>query len=346
MELLHSNFAPLKTPNRTFSDVFDELLSQSDRIRIASGYITADSVAELQRTIELNKKPKVDLVIGMHYFDGFTRKEYQASLDLNHFLNDTGMGNVFLSTAFKYHGKIYSFMKNDGPFASIIGSNNLSSITEYSRVYETSILFNDALQTVELDKFVIGLINVCKPLNACSITSFNEYNKSLEGHEDVEQKDLGFVKSLKLTDIRFEIPLKASGSHAKSNLNVFFGKGREDKRGFVKPRHWYEIELIVPSSITSRPKYPQANSENAVFDVITDDGWKFKCKVSGDYSKNFRSEGNLKILGKWIKGRLENSGALKVGELVTEEVLKKYGRSSFDLIKTETENLWFLNFGV
>jgi hypothetical protein len=74
MEFLHSNFPPLRTPSRTFSDVFDELLFQSDKIRIASGYITADSIAELQRTIELNKKPNVELIIGMHYFDVFTRK--------------------------------------------------------------------------------------------------------------------------------------------------------------------------------------------------------------------------------------------------------------------------------
>jgi hypothetical protein len=119
-----------------------------------------------------------------------------------------------------------------------------------------------------------------------------------------------------------------------------------DRRGLVKPRHWYEVELIVPSEITSRPKYPQANSANSIFDVITDDGWKFKCKVSGDYSKNLRSEGNLKILGKWLKGRLENAGALKVGELVTEETLRKYGRSDFDLIKTDTQNLWYLDFRV
>jgi hypothetical protein len=346
MEFLHSNFPPLRTPSRTFSDVFDELLFQSDKIRIASGYITADSIAELQRTIELNKKPNVELIIGMHYFDGFTRKEYQASVDFNNFLSNGGMGGVFLSTAFKYHGKAYSFSKYDAPFASIIGSNNLSSITEYSRVYETSLLFHDMTKNVELDHFITGLINVCKPLNACSITSFKEYNKLLEGHEDVEQADISIIESLGLSSTSFKIPLKAGDSYSRSNLNVFFGRGRVDRRGLVKPRHWYEVELIVPSEITSRPKYPQANSANSIFDVITDDGWKFKCKVSGDYSKNLRSEGNLKILGKWLKGRLENAGALKVGELVTEETLRKYGRSDFDLIKTDTQNLWYLDFRV
>lgn len=71
---------------------------------------------------------------------------------------------------------------------------------------------------------------------------------------------------------------------------------------------------------------------------------KFKCKVSGDYSKNFRSENDLKILGKWLKGRLENAGALAVGEKVTQETLRRYGRNTFTLTKTKIPNLWYLDF--
>ena len=83
-----------------------------------------------------------------------------------------------------------------------------------------------------------------------------------------------------------------------------------------------------------------------MFTVVTDDGWKFNCKVSGDYSKNFRSEGDLKILGKWLKGRLENAGVLKVGDPVTAQTLREYGRDNFSLKKTIKEGIWFLDFGV
>jgi hypothetical protein len=122
----------------------------------------------------------------------------------------------------------------------------------------------------------------------------------------------------------------------------------------VQPRHWYESELIVPNAITEQSGYPQKNTDSAAFDVITDDGWEFSCKVSGDYSKNFRSEDDLKILGKWIKGRLENAGVLEVGQLVTPETFANYGRDSFSLIKTnkriicngQPRDLWYLDFGV
>ena len=39
--------------------------------------------------------------------------------------------------------------------------------------------------------------------------------------------------------------------------------------------------------------------------------------------KNFRSAHDLKILGRWIKGQMENAGALKLGDKVTEETFKK-----------------------
>lgn len=107
------------------------------------------------------------------------------------------------------------------------------------------------------------------------------------------------------------------------------------------------MELIVPKTVTSQPGYPQSKTDNAVFDVVTDDGWKFKCKVSGDYSKNFRSEGDLKILGKWLKwSDWKTACVLKTGDPVTMKTLEEYGRSTFTLTKTKTENLWFLDFGV
>lgn len=345
MNFLHSNLSPLKTSYQTFSEKFDELLYLSDKIQIATGYITADSLAELNRIIMLNRKPKMDLVIGMHYFDGFAKKEYNAAIDFSNYLVENDMGCIYLSTAFKYHGKIYSFLCDNSPSVSIIGSNNLSSITEYSRIYESSIIIEEPDANKQLNHFINNLIQVSKPILNCEITKFKENNPLLNDHDGVDKIESFDVSKISLTSTKFKIPLKAGYEHTKSNLNVFFGKGREDKRGLVKPRHWYEIELIVPSEITSKKGYP-GNNSSSIFHVITDDGWKFQCKVSGDYNKNFRSEGDLKILGKWIKGRLENAGVLKVGDLVSNKILSDYGRSDFDLIKTDQSDLWFLNFGV
>jgi hypothetical protein len=119
-------------------------------------------------------------------------------------------------------------------------------------------------------------------------------------------------------------------------------------QGYEIPRSWYEVELIVPKQITESSEYPKADSdgEGGVFQVITDDGWSFKCKVSGDFSKNLRSEGDLKILGKWIKGRLENSGALNPGDIVTNKTFEIYGRSYMTLSKIDGDDRWLLDFKI
>ena len=351
MEFLFSNYPPMKTAYKAFSDTFYGLLSQTSKLDIAVGYVSSDALIELQKTIELNSNIRtLNLIIGMHYFDKFTKVQYETAMHLNDFLYDNKLGGVQLVNAFRYHGKLYSYSNDTGPFAGIIGSNNLSSIVDGGvRVYESSILLQDDVSTRQMSEFITRLMQTStKNIAELEIDSFNEENALLDGHEFVEK-----VSPQKLacainarTGVSFEIPIKPYDVSPQSNLNVFFGKGRESKNGLAKPRHWYEVELIVPKDVSSRPGYPKCKTDSAVFTVITDDGWSFKCKVSGDYSKNFRSEGDLKILGKWLKGRLENAGALTVGAPVTSDTLKRYGRNSFTLAKTTMEDSWFLDFEV
>jgi len=350
MNFLFSNYPPVKTANPTFSDVFYDLFSRATSTNIAVGYITADALAELTNTCKMSTKRVLNLTIGMHYFDRFTVPEYQAALELHEYLTENSAGAVRIVTPFRFHGKLYSFSTATGAFAGIIGSNNLSSIVATSRTYEASILLDDKAIVRKMDEFILQLNQTAAQLiNEVEITEFNRPNSLLDNHEGVRKvrtEELAACLSCLNPEVSFEIPLKASARHARSNLNTFFGKGREAPNGLVKSRHWYEVEIIVGRDITDSPNYPQSETADSVFDVITDDGWSFKCKISGDFSKNFRSEGDLKTLGMWVKGRLESAGALTIGQLVTEEVLKKYGRNSISFIKTTKPNLWYLDFGV
>lgn len=352
MELLQSNYPPVKTQGKTFIDTFYDLLAKSESIDIAVGYITSDSLVELQKIAELNENlSTVNLTIGMHYLENFTRAQYNAAKTLNDYLLDNDKGQVRLVTPFKYHGKLYSYSNDLGAFAGIVGSNNLGSIVEGgSRVYETSFLIDGQNEAKAVNGFIDELNRkATSNIRDCNIQKFNESNTVLEEHENVKKATPKEIADCLLarTATSFEIPIKGAEVSPKSNLNVFFGDGRRDRRtGLMKPRHWYEVELIVPKSVTMQPGYPVAKTPDAIFDVVTDDGWKFKCKVSGDYNKNFRSEGDLKILGKWIKGRLENDGKLMVGSPVTNETLRQYGRNTMTLTKTTISNTWYLDFGV
>lgn len=348
MNFLLSNYQPIKTPFPTFADAFYDLLPQTEQLDIAVGYITADSLVELKKAIELNNVHKMNLIIGMHYFDLFTPIEYKTAIQLNQFLVENDIGEVRLVTPFRFHGKLYAFHKQNKTIAGIIGSNNLSSIVDSRNgIYESSLLLSEPTTLQQLNSFICELKNkATERISEVPIANFKTNNLLLEGQEFVKkatQEEMTACLASR-TETVFDIPIKDA---PLSNLNVFFGKGRETKcTGVVKPRHWYEVEIIVPKNITSLPDYPKALTETAAFDVITDDGWKFKCKVSGDYSKNFRSEGDLRVLGKWLKGRLENAGALAVGEQVTQTILREYGRSAFSMTKTTIPNLWYLDFGV
>lgn len=351
MEFLHSNFLPVPTGNKTFLDKFLELLGLSTQVDISVGYVTTDSIAELKGLIEQNENKRLNLTIGMHFFDQFTKSEYNAALLLNRFLKENGLGSVNLVKAFRYHGKLYTYSNARGPFAGIIGSNNLSSIVRnVNRVYESSLYIDDASLAKQMLDFQKELANrASSPIDEVEINTFRRNRPVLAGQDRVASAtDYEIKECLSIrTSTTFELPLKPYEKSSKSNLNAYFGKGRENKgTGIISPRPWYEVEIIVPKKITMLPGYPQVDTPEAVFDVITDDGWKFKCKVSGTNSKNFRSEDSLEILGKWIKGRMEADDSLKTGTPLTQKCLDQYGRNSITFTKTSKPNLWYLDFGV
>ncbi|HOW87072.1 MAG TPA: NgoFVII family restriction endonuclease [Candidatus Omnitrophota bacterium] len=351
MELLLSNIPPVRCSHQKTKSCFDDLFQHADSVRIASGYISTEALAELKKIVEGNKKSFLELLIGMHGFEGFTQSQIDAARYLDDYLRDKKIGQVRVVKAFKFHGKVYSFLNSQQtPFASIIGSSNLSSILDDQNHYETDLYFDEKNMVSEIDGFITKLSkDACVPLYGYEPKIIEGENTLLDNQEGVVRPTNDELKKVLLdkTKKSFKIPIKGSEIASKSSLNVFFGKGRKNKKGFVKPRHWYEVELMVPKEITDKPGYPKAGrNKKSIITVYTDDRWKFDCKISGDYSKNFRSTPDLKILGRWIKGRLENNGALKVGEPVTSETLRRYGRDDFELIATSNPAVWILDFGV
>lgn len=350
MSLLFSNFAPLRTSHKTYTDTFKSLLKDSDHIRIATGYISADSAIDLRSIVEANGGPKIDLCVGMHYFDGLSPIQMQALQNLDEKLRQDNLGQVHMVTTFPFHGKVVSFSQRDRIIGSILGSSNLSNIVEGSRQYEADVLFQDSDYTSQLNDFIGDVISkTSKPFSTLDIQATIPENDMLKDQLGVIKlpQSVTNTEMAKRTDLSFKIVLKGDDAQ-KSGLNATFGEGRRNPQGFVIPRSWYEVELIVSNTITSLPGYPKAdsNGDGGSFDVVTDDGWKFRCKVSGDYSKNFRSEDDLKILGKWLKGRLENAGVLRAGERVTDATLARYGRNNMTITKLNDSNTWYLDFGV
>jgi hypothetical protein len=344
-EILASKIKPVTHDCQTFFDTIEEYLINSARLEIATGYVSVDSLIYLQTNIQRGKLENFQLIIGMHYFDGITRSQYQAAQSLNNFLIQQKLGTVRICTAFPFHGKMYIFSNATGAFASVVGSSNLANLAPAgaNRQFEVDVHIRNLNLVEQLEALFRQLITTSsRPISEWNPSSFLETNTVLRNCIGVEKVPLIMHTRIwqGATNRKFEIPLK---TELRSNLNAFFGKGRVDKRGFVRRRPWYEVELIVPKSITTQRGYP---SKGTVITVFTDDMWSFQCKIQGDYGKNFRSLTDLKILGMWIKGRLEDASVLALGRPVTDSVLSAYGRKTLSLIGTNNPSIWLLDFSV
>lgn len=366
MKLLYSNILPLRLEEgqQTFVKYFNEAAAKADRLEIAVGYVSKASLKELQKVVEDNNIRNVCLNIGMYFLEGMPEGTYHAAMLLNEAWNQSGVGEVRMVKAFKYHGKLYAFYKEGYPTAGIIGSNNLGAIkleASNLRQYEVSAVTENPEEIEELSRIISKLKepNCSANIQEIRVPLVREVNNALVDQEFVTRitSDEVAAYKRKITDISFEIPLKVPVNHDDpkmrgSNINVCYANGRK--------RVWWEIEIVVSKEIRDLPNYPEHQKP---FMAVTDDGWRFKAWTCGQNNKNLYSKDDLKIMGRWIKGRLVASGLVEpVNQvetdtaykgMITEEILEKYGRNSITLTKTtektiaedDTEmEVWMLSF--
>jgi len=367
MKILYSDIMPLKPANGqlTILEQFINCIAKSDTLYIAVGYASKASLIELDRlTVQHNIK-KVIVLLGMYYIEGIPEGLYHQAQELNQKWIADGIGEIRIIVNMKYHGKIYTFYKKDKPIGAIIGSNNLSFLkldATNRRQYETASFTNNADEVNTLQEF----INSLKASDCSSNISdtekmklIREINKALVGQEFVEKVTEDTVKIYQehQTGYKFEIPLKVPKNRQDdkmrgSNINVCYAKGRK--------RVWWETEIIVSKSIRTKNGYPLYQKP---FMAVTDDGWRFQVWTCGDKNKNLYSKDDLKIMGRWIKGRLAAAGLVSpvnnVDEdieghgVITQEMLKAYGRDTITLTKTDMTaildngdilDVWLLSF--
>lgn len=367
MKLLYSDMLPLKLENgqNAFIDYFQESVQKADEINIVVGYVSKAALKELALLVDKYEIKKICLTIGMYYHEGMPEGTYNIAFALNENWIAKGIGEVRLVRAFKYHGKVYVFYKNNIPFAGIVGSHNLGAIkleASNLRQYELSAITENAAELEELSLHIKKIMQVKCSANISELQDMpiiREENKALVEQEFVSKITPEEVIAYKkrMTKISFDIPLKVPEdkkdlSMRGSNINVCYASGRK--------RVWWEIEMVVSKTIRDMPGYPLYQKP---FIAITDDGWKFQAWTCGQNNKNLYSKDDLKIMGRWIKGRLVAAGLIEPinrvesdveGKgIITHEILNKYGRDTITLTKTDvvtkiedgTElEVWMLSF--
>ena len=376
MNLLYSNILPLgvEENQETVSVCFENEATSSDAVEIAVGYVSKASLEELDRIVRDNNIRHILLVIGMYFVEGMPESMYHAAIALNQKWVEDGIGEIRMVRAFKYHGKLYAFYKDQQVKSAIIGSANLGVIKQEAanrRQYEVSAI---TVEQSECDEIATLIRKLASP--ACSarideitgMTLIREVNVSLTGVDTVDQLPQTQVELFEKhkTDISFILPIKVpayaerhmdDGKHyTKSNLNVSYAAPRSAR----KSRDWYETQFTVSKKITLLPGYPE---KNIAFYVITDDGYTFKAHTTSDGNKQFSAVGDELILGRWIKGRLAAAGLVtpvndtqldvdRTG-MITKEMLAAYGCNTLVLTKTKQKmedeegnmlDVWILSF--
>lgn len=376
MNLLYSNILPLGTEEgqETVSNQISEEISNSDAIEIAVGYVSKASLEELDRIVTEHQIRHVILTIGMYFVEGMPEAMYHTAVAINQKWVAAGIGEIRMVRAFKYHGKLYAFYRDQQVRSAIVGSANLGVIKQEAtnlRQYEVSAV---TVEQSECDEIATLIRKLASP--ACSarideitgMTLIREVNVSLTGVDTVDQLPQTQVELFEKhkTDISFILPIKVpayaerhmdDGKHyTKSNLNVSYAAPRSAR----KSRDWYETQFTVSKKITLLPGYPE---KNVAFYVITDDGYTFKAHTTSDGNKQFSAVGDELILGRWIKGRLAAAGLVtpvndtqldvdRTG-MITKEMLAAYGCNTLVLTKTNQKmedeegnmlDVWILSF--
>lgn len=341
--LVFSKFYPAEITNDDVSETLSDLIEKSSKMVIATGYISYDSIVKIKSLIEKNIGiiEEVKIFVGMHYLSGFTKKQYNSCIELNEFLQDKSLGGLYVSPSINFHGKTYGFVDSHGMYTGLIGSANLSSLISEKLAYETMLIaVNNDIAKEIYDKNIVLISKLGKNINDVPAIKEEDFIKEktdlskIPGIEKVSDSELRKILSQSSKYI-FRIPTKPE---EKSHLNACYAKGRKTP----DDRQWYEVEVMPSVRITMLEGYPKGKD----FEVITDEGWRFKCFTGGggETKKNLRSKDGLSKLGRALKGKLVDSGCLEVGQKVTREVLEKYGSDIIVLRSTDDPDLWILEF--
>lgn len=272
MRLLYSDIIPLglQEGQATILDCFHEQIAACDGVDIAVGYVSKAALEELDALISAYHLKHIHLIMGMYYIEGMPETTYRTALALNEKWQVSGVGEIRVVRAFKYHGKVYAFHKAGEVKSAIIGSANLGAIkleADNRRQYEVACLTTSPAECREVAAFIRRLGDNCCSANLSDITNMpliRAVNTSLTGIDAVEQipKTETAIYERHKTDISFILPIKVPAfaerhmddnkHYTKSNLNVCYAA----PRSAGKSRNWYETQLTVNKNITKLSGYP------------------------------------------------------------------------------------------
>lgn len=341
---MHSEFVASvpKFGDELGSKLFEKLDDRGvTSLRAVSGYVGVETIIRLTETVRRRPELGVSLVVGMAAREGIAQRSYDALGNLSSRLreNQKRSGDPFSNVYWYFsgekgtrdrglHAKAYR-LAGQSEDSLIVGSSNfsMSGLSPRGNL-EINLIQHDRRTIEQFDRFFSQHLE-----DGFSFVPFEKVDdfpikgkkskraEKLKGGLLKVHRPKGF-KSLPHVDIDLAQDIEKK---TRSSLNVCFGRGRWSRAtGIVRPREYFEVEIIVPNSVNSSAVYPKGD-----FLVTTSDGYSFEARTQGSSFKNLRSKHDLAILGLWIKGLLQDAGSLdgEIEELVTSETFSHYGNS-------------------
>lgn len=327
-----------------FEEVVDRSFQSAKDVTIASGYTSLDVLqrykGDFLRIAQNGGQSR--LLVGMAFYEGLSQRKLDMLNSLSSELQkENDKSGVFVCYVRKFHGKIYCF-DNGNERKLYVGSSNFSRsglsenieatvpVSDNDTIESTSdflehLFDEDSSTQIEKAEIIVpGSASFKQKVSVSTLSDLQRYEPA-----SINTKGLDF----------FDYSLSRIASSEKSSLNVYFGRGRWSRAtGKVVPRNWYEVELIAKKELSGKKVYPKGN-----FTAYTDDGYVLPMVTNGDYYKNIRSKGNLRLLGMWIKKKLQDDGALTPLTPVTQDTLDQYGKDHIRFYKI-SDTKYYLEF--
>lgn len=158
------------------------------------GYVSKASLEELDRIVTEQQIHHVILTIGMYFVEGMPEAMYHTAVAINQAKwVAAGIGEIRMVRAFKYHGKLYAFYRDQQVRSAIVGSANLGLSNKRPPTSVSMKLSAVTVERSECDE-IATYSQAGQPCLFCpnggeitGMTLIREVNVSLTGVDTVDQ---------------------------------------------------------------------------------------------------------------------------------------------------------------
>lgn len=350
------------TLTRNAVEVFTRELASTAPILAVTGYAGAGSLRFLLASHAGHARVSGRmLVVGMAW-DGLT----QEQLSLHSGLMKIGWDIRVPPSGERIHSKVTCLPASG---VSIVGSSNLDSLAGVSTLTETDDVYTYAdlshpdfvLRKKDLDDVISRTVPLSSVLDRIPVVLKEASAGGVvppSGNSRDCLIDVFLSRNPSHPHPSFCLPIgrpSENGSVAeKAGINASRGAPRNAKKkvnGVVvviagTPRSFMECALTVSARIKREPWWgasgfpidPKMSKKGDKFLVTFADSSgalvTIACSVSGQGAKNLQSS-KLADLGELLKIPLVELGLIKYGEIITQDVLEKYGNDRVTFLRTE-----------